>query len=434
MNRRDFLKMMGATGVAGALGSASAPAFAATSTLYTGKVLMTIHAGGGWDHSSFADPRENPTINHWAADQADSPAQKAGTAGNLRFAPFAENEAFFNKYYQHMLVINGIDLQTNGHDAARRYRSTGSLTAGLPSLNELFAATVAPKAPMPFVRAGGYGQTVGVMPFTTLPDEALLRSLADPNSHVDGRKYYAESHMSILDRYRQERLASQLADPTNLPRWRQKLLELQRARAGTQEFAGLGSLLPETLDSQDLTGAAHRGVRDMHLFLLLASAGMTATGGFSIGGWDTHGNHDVGHTGRVRHLTRMVDYLWTKAAAMGIDDRLVVHITSDVGRTPRYNANNGKDHWSVGADVIMAKQAPWANRIVGMSGPAHERVRIDPNTLQADEQGIHLRPKHVHAALRDMLGIRDHALAKRYALDAETMPLFDASISTGIQV
>lgn len=428
MKRRDFLKTIGAAGVASAFSGTANLAYSAEPALHTGKILLTIHTGGGWDHSSFADPRENPSINHWAD------TQQAGQAGNLRFAPFAENEAFFNKYYSRMMVVNGIDLQTNGHDAARRHRNTGSLMAGLPSLNELYAAVAAPLVPMPFVRQGGFSETVGVMPFTTLPDETLLRTLADPNFYRDSRRYYATSHMSILQRYRQERLDAQLASPNNLPRWGQKLTELKRARDGTQEIGALSDVLPDTLDQQDLQGEQRNAIRDAHLFLVLAAAGLTATGSFGTGGWDTHGDHDRRHTGVLTNLTRIVDYVWTKSAAMGIDDRLLVHITSDVGRTPHYNANNGKDHWSLGSDIVMMKNAPWANRIVGMSGPAHERVKINPRTLQADENGVYLRPKHIHAQLRQLLGVESHALTQRYNLDAEAMSLFDSSVSTGIQV
>ena len=35
--------------------------------------------------------------------------------GDLFYAPFAGNVAFFEKYYQRMLVVNGVDAQTNSH-------------------------------------------------------------------------------------------------------------------------------------------------------------------------------------------------------------------------------------------------------------------------------------------------------------------------------
>ncbi|OQX10633.1 MAG: hypothetical protein BWK73_19775 [Thiothrix lacustris] len=426
MNRRNFLKTLGAVGFATSLPWVSNSVQAAN--LHTGKILLTLNLGGGWDHSSFSDPRNNPLVNRWANTQV------AGEAGNLRYAPMAENAAFFNKYQRYMLVVNGIDIQTNGHEAAERNRNTGNLMQGYPSLNELYAAVAAPTVPMPFVRDGGFSETAGIMPFTVLPDETLLRTLANPNYYDATRSYYANSHVSTLQRFRDERLQAQVSQPNNLPRWQEKLDELQRARAGTGDMNLLGTVLSGTLDRNDLQGQARNGIQNMHLFLTLAAAGMTATGCFSTGGFDTHGNHDTNHANALINTTRLLDYLWTKAEGMGLADRLVVHVTSDVGRTPSYNAGNGKDHWSLGSDIIMAKNAPWANRIVGISGATHEKRAINPNTLQLSESGVQLQPRHVQAELRKLLGIDTHALAQRYDLKAESMALFNPAVSSGITV
>ncbi len=426
MNRRDFLKLAGAAGLASVAGLGQQAQAAAA---YTGKILLTLHLGGGWDHSSFADPRENPAINHWAS------TQKAGVAGNLRYAPMAENTAFFSKYYQQILVINGIDMQTNGHEAAARTRNTGNLMDGFPSTNELFAAVVGAGLPMPFVRQGGFDGTVGIMPFTALPDENLLRTIANPNFYYGTKTYYAPSHLDLLHRYEQQRLTSQQQQADNLPRWQRKLDELQRARAGIPEIKSLATVLPPSLDTKDLQGVQRNGIRELHMFLLLAAAGLTATGSFGTGGWDSHGNHDNAHTNTLTDMTRLLDYLWTKAEGMGLAERLIVHVTSDVGRTPSYNATNGKDHWSLGSDFIMAKNAPWANRIVGLSGATHERVKINPTTLLADNtNGVYLQTKHVHTELRKLLGIDTHALAQRYDLKAESMGIFNPAVASGITV
>lgn len=432
MKRRDFLKTMGAVGLTGSLPMMSEVARAAPGdpVLHSGKILINFQLSGGWDHSSFADPRENSAINHWADSSL------AGTAGNIRFAPMAENEAFFTKYYERMLVVNGMDLQTNGHDAARRNRNTGSLMTGKPSLSELYAAIVAPNVPMPFLREGGFSETVGIMPFTALPDESLLRTLANPNFYGNPNfpTYYATDHMDVIKRYRDERLAALQARPDNLPRWQHKLDELMQARTGTSEISILENALPDSLDTTDLLGNNNGDIRKMHLFLVMAAAGLTATISFDTGGWDTHSNHDQRHAGVLTNMTRIVDYTWTKAEALGIADRIIIHITSDVGRTPRYNANNGKDHWSVGGDIVMMKNAPWANRIVGISGPGHEKRKIDPVSLQKADNGIQLKPKHLQNELRKLLGIADHPLAKKYDLGAETVNIFDASAATGIEV
>ena len=65
---------------------------------YTGKLFVFIQADGGWDVTSFCDPKSNVSgefkINNWA--DSDEIRQ----AGNIRYAPVANNQAFFDKYYR----------------------------------------------------------------------------------------------------------------------------------------------------------------------------------------------------------------------------------------------------------------------------------------------------------------------------------------------
>jgi hypothetical protein len=430
MNRRDFLKTLGMAGLAGMLPSIGKYVQAAT-PLHTGKVLLTLHAPGGWDQGAFFDPREDVTVNRWAA------TLKAGTAGNLRYAPIGENAEFFNKYYNYLLPVNGIAMMTNGHAAASRTRSTGSLAEGFPTTNELYAATVGSHLPMPFIYQGGFDGTVGIMPFTPLPDAYLTKLLTNPNAPGDiaYSSYYSPSHMDILERYENEQLAAQVSNNTNLPRWQGKLEELQQARNGAESISNLANILPSTLDTKDLKGIVQTSVRDLHTFLLFAAAGVTVTGSFITGSdMDSHTNNDSLQTVRLTEIVRLLDYLWTKAETLGVAERLIVHVTSDVGRTPSYNGNNGKDHWSVGNDLFMMKNAPWANRIAGRSGAKYERLNINPATLQPDASGIYLQTKHIHSELRKLLGIDTHLLTQRYNLRAENMGLFEPSASSGIQV
>ena len=69
---------------------------------YSGKLFVLVQADGGWDPTSFCDPKTNTPgesiINRWA--QRDDIRQ----AGNIAYAPFANNAAFFEKYHQRILV------------------------------------------------------------------------------------------------------------------------------------------------------------------------------------------------------------------------------------------------------------------------------------------------------------------------------------------
>ena len=83
IDRRDFLKIAGAVIPTWGL----IPIASAQTSLYTGKILINVHASGGIDASSWFDPREtDATMNNYAA--ARTPA---AVAGNIRAAPMGNN-------------------------------------------------------------------------------------------------------------------------------------------------------------------------------------------------------------------------------------------------------------------------------------------------------------------------------------------------------
>ena len=113
---------------------------------HEGPLLLQIHAEGGWDVTSYCDPKVNQPgerpITTWS--ETLDPVR----VGGIEFAPFANNEWFVEKYHQQMLVINGVDLQTNSHTTGILHNWSGRNAAGYPALTALFAAHYAPTAPM----------------------------------------------------------------------------------------------------------------------------------------------------------------------------------------------------------------------------------------------------------------------------------------------
>ena len=79
-----------------------------------------------------ATPRPIPSgekvINHWAL------RDEVRQAGNIAYAPFAGNQVFFEKYHRMMLVINGVDAQTNAHSVGIVHNWSGRNSEGYPTL------------------------------------------------------------------------------------------------------------------------------------------------------------------------------------------------------------------------------------------------------------------------------------------------------------
>jgi len=426
MKRRDFMKIAGGAGLATVLPGIIMPQQALAAGPFNGPILLTIFAGGGWDHSSFSDPRNNTSINHWARNKS------AGTEGNLSYAPMGENAEFFRKYANDMLVFNGLNLRSGGHKGASRAQSTGALS-GLPMSNALYAAIKGKELPLPWLLSRTDRHTEGIQPFTPLPSTKDLQKLVSDNKRDDKSVYFRNTDMDIINRYRLDRIQALQAEQSNLPYTNRKLEEMYKARKNGNLLSNLAKS-SFVMDTVDLKGQNHRLIEPLNRILLASQAGLSATSSIrTTHNYDSHRNHDQNHEAGLTHLTRALDYVWEKATAMGIESRLVVHVNSDVGRRPSYNGKNGKDHSSIGSSFIMMKNQSWTGRVVGMSGPQHQAVKINPISLQEDPNGIYLTTAHVHHTLREILGIENESLSKRFSLNGPSLGLLSSNASSPVK-
>ena len=334
-------------------------------------------------------------INHWA--QYDDIRQ----VGNLFYGPFANNVAFFEKYYQRMLVINGVDAQTNSHSVGIVHNWSGRNSEGYPTLSALLAAYYAPALPISYLSFGGFSATSGITRFTRIDNAGLLRDIAYPAGDL-----FSDADWAALESYRAATAERRAATPNLLPASERYLAFYQSAfmTEGLKDYA-------EAIPPEDQLEEWEEGVnghdstlrRQAQLTVLAFKTRVAVSADLYLGGFDTHANHDPDHEWLLGNLTSGVDYLWEYAEAHGVADRLVVVVGSDFGRTYYYNSQSGKDHWPIGSYIIMEKNQPWTNRVVGETDELHFAYRIDPHNLRRNDQGgAIIYPKHVHKALRPL--------------------------------
>jgi hypothetical protein len=391
---------------------------------YAGPLWITIHAGGGWDVTSLCDPKgatgpmDPDPMNHYL--QAD-----IGTAGAFQFAPDPDgaNAAFFEKYKNRLMVINGIDTQTNSHDVGTRCVWSGSLIENRPSFSALVAAHYGAKLPMGFISNGGYDITAGVVAVTRVGDQNVIQRVAypdiiDPIGDANKTPFHAgEATKRLLDaRYKRQEayLAKQ-----HLPRLQHAMSTLFTARLGQNELKKLNDFLPPP----DQLGQGLR--RQVNFALAAYQAGICISANLSTGGFDTHGNNDDQQFPRLAGILDAIDFLMLEAEKRGIGDKVVAMAGSDFGRTPGYNPDNGKDHWNITSMLLMGTGIP-GGRLVGVTDERHKALKVDPNTLQPSDSGITIKPGHIHHALRKLAGINDSQVLKGAILkeDDELATLF----------
>ena len=156
MKRRDFLRLAATSSGMLMCGGVR---LAQAQQAYNGPFWLLVEADGGWDPTSFCDPKgsglgPNGDINNY--DQND-----IRQIGNIRYAPppdmFANNTSmfsnqdFFDAHYQNLVVINGIDQGTNSHAVGATAIWTGSRVLDYPSIAALIAAENASELALPFV-------------------------------------------------------------------------------------------------------------------------------------------------------------------------------------------------------------------------------------------------------------------------------------------
>jgi uncharacterized protein (DUF1501 family) len=437
MKRRDFAKFAALTSLAVTIPISTRRVHAAVDP-YGGPYYVLINAGGGWDPRCMFDPSLDPEQNRLYTD--------IGTIGNINYAPIPlpptdplaeydpntillSNEEFLNLHGNRLLVMNGVDMETNNHDAGSRAIWSGKLQEGYPSIGALVAAQHAPEQPMTYLSSGGYDSTEGLVPLTRVGSADTLRKIAYPNRIDPGNvenldTYHAESTWALIKQMQAERLQA-LHDSATLPRERSSMAHLQLARANDDDLKRLE--LPEdlvSLDGYDLR-TVEQSMQQAQVAVNAFKSGIASAVNLNIGGFDTHGNHDTDQPEQIAYLLTLIDFVTKEVEVAGLTDKVVILVGSDFARGPYYNGpndNDGKDHWPIGSFLAMGPGIE-GNRVIGGTTPDQLPLGVDESSLATqDTGGTVITAQHIHHALREMAGI--DSAADSYPLSGGTLPLF----------
>lgn len=408
MKRRTFLKAAAAAGLTVVSPMATRNA-QAQSGLHTGPYFMLIQAVGGWDPTSLCDPKGDiEGMNRYPTDAIEY-------AGNIPYAPLENFGEFFNAHYEKLMVVNGIDMSTNGHSQGQRYTWSGKLSEGNPSLAAVLAARLNPALPMSFITNGGYDETNGIIgaaradSIDTIPRIAYTNRIRTDREDTFHSDYAAQRIREASDARLEARIRN-----TKLPRVRKSMDSLHTARLGELELKEVLQYLPDDLNNNNGL------INQAQVALAAFKAGLGVSVTMRRGGFDTHSDHDNRHIPRLGTILEAINFIWEEAERMEIADQLFIAVGSDFGRTPRYNGNNGKDHWSVNSMMLMGHGVP-GNTVIGETDPGHRLKTINPETFEVDDaNGIRIRPEHIHYAIRKLAGVERDPLSLQFPVDIDT--------------
>ena len=242
-----------------------------------------------------------------AGDQPLAERDEIREAGNIAYAPFANNAAFFEKYYDRMLVINGVDAQTNSHTVGIVHNWSGRNSEGYPAMSALLAARYGPDLPVAYLSFGDYSDTGGVARYTRLNNADLLRNIARPaeNSEDPERRYMSAVDWSAVRARQALDAARQVSEPNLLPGDLRNRLLYQSAFASSEGLTAYADAIPpeeeleqrreyETSSGNEFHSELRRQAQ---LAVLAFKTGVAVSADLWLGGFDTHATHDPDQAG-----------------------------------------------------------------------------------------------------------------------------------------
>ena len=369
MRRRQLLGLLGAGTVMPtiALGSTGAR-----------QRLLVVYSQGGWDVSMLFDPK-------FSSRQIDTASDgQVRSVGGLTYvdSPNRPNvRTFMDQFANKSVIINGIGVGSISHTKCERLIFTGSRLQKSPDFGSIIAQRFS-TLPLPYAILTGPRMT-GELGYNVSRVDQTFVSILRQESVVDYGLV-----QSYLSRDTSESASARMGEYWDTLDRRQRLQESV-------------DLFPSTISSNPAD--------QIDLSLNLLSNNVTAVSMIQIlpppfHQWDTHSTNDNLQSGCFDYLFQYVYQLASQLQStldntgQPLIETTTVVVLSEMGRTPVYNSNAGKDHWPY-TSMLM-----FGNNIRGgtVVGATDDRLITAPVTLddgQPASKGVSIQSAHVLAGL-----------------------------------
>jgi hypothetical protein len=398
ITRRNFLPMIGLG--AATLAATLSPSVSATlRQLRQPKHLIVVFASGGWDVAYALDAKPSSAF-------VDTPAGTLNRYADFEILTDTSRPGIANYFAQDAsigVLVRGISTQSFIHEQSSQRVLTGSAGVERPDLAAQIAADLGVDRPIPYLVLGGAGR---VGPFGHLASRAgttnQLATLAagdlegsDPLALAGPPGFRPTSAQEELTRAFLDRRYDALAGSTrelsviDLHRSSSQRGQLLRDFAKKNNGLGARGYTPDLAVQVDVALAALQDGLCQSLFL-------------QHEGWDTHSAND--------QQSALHDQLFTELAhlSQGLQDRnlldeTLVVVLSEMGRTPKLNESQGKDHWPVSAAWIFGAGIR-GGRAVGATNERLVAESIDFQTGTPSATGRPLQTPNLAATILTLCG------------------------------
>ena len=403
MGRRSFLRV-GALGMGGLL----LPDLLRLRALARAKngssrdtAVIHVFLQGGPSHLESFDPKP------------DAPKE---FRGEFKAIPTALPGVFINEFLpRHAKILDKVSIiRSLNHDSADHNIGSHWIMTGFPSEQSFQFTNDRPSVGSIVAKLRGANAS-GIPPYVGLPDSPFFGQAAylgagynpfsvdgDPSQEVRVRNLQPANGLSL----------ARLDDRRGLLR---RLDRVERQRDATGMMSGIDHFTSQAYDM--ITGPRARKAFDMNredprvrdrygrnslgqsclLARRLVEAGVTFVT-ITDGNWDHHGNALApGCRRQLPMLDSAITSLVEDLAARGLDQRVLVIVWGEFGRTPRINAG-GRDHWPGAFCALVFGGGLKMGQVIGATGrkaesPVERPIRPE-DLLQTTYQVLGINTSH----------------------------------------
>ncbi len=407
MNRRDLL----IGGLAGAA-ALSLPRLRRTGAAEDrpARNLLVVLAAGGWDTTYALDPKPGLAT-------VDAPPGALTAYGDLDIWTDPSRPsvaAFFEAHAPITAVVRGISVRSIAHPECKKRMLTGTASSANPDVGAICAHELGRDLPLPYLILGDEAFTgplaasAGRVGFTNQISALLDPAQAYPAppgapfpqpAFVPTEGDEAAIRAFVAARAEREKAVrgSRGYNRARVDDFLSSLERSDRLRPYAGGFGGRG----RNLKLEDQAGLAAQVVEQGISRSVMLDSRLA---------WDTHNrNEDQNgfHESLFAALKLLIDDLaarpGARAGSVLLDETAVV-VLSEMSRTPKLNAQGGKDHWPVTSALLIGAGVR-GGRALGGTSDEVDALPVDLATGQVDAVGTIIQTANLAAGLLELAGV-----------------------------
>ncbi|MEO1269536.1 MAG: DUF1501 domain-containing protein, partial [Myxococcota bacterium] len=316
----------------------------------------------------------------------------------------SEVTRYFNTFGAQTALVHGIAVQSIAHPECVTRMLTGTTRDHNPDLGAIVGHTNGSELPVPYFILGSAaftGPLSGSSGRTGITNQIV--ALLDPRAAYPTRSPHAPLNASDAE---QEQIARYLTG-------RSEALRQERASRGFNAVQlndyttsmERADMLRDFRNSFGDRGLQQTLTQQLSLAVEMLSGGVCrAVIAEDPLGWDTHQNNDPLQTRNHQALFGSLSQLAADLERTGLMESTTVAVLSEMSRTPKRNAEAGKDHWPYTSALLLGAGVR-GGRTYGSTNDLLEGVPISFDTGAPDPNGTVLFAENLIAGLLGTLGV-----------------------------